>query len=235
MPDNLRVNIRKSLAAFQKESGITGLETAIILIAFVVVAAVFAYTVLSAGLFSTQKSQEAVYSGMKETQSTLVLKSAVLAVSENTGGQGYISQIRFTLSNILGGEPIDITPPLASGTDGKAPAGSPNKIVISYKDDFQKVDDLFWTVSLSGHHNGDNQLDAGEKAEFIVGNTVAHQNGGNLVDALSTHHLGPDTAFTIEVKTSHGATLTFERNTAPWIDHVMNMDAHSGVNLPDAN
>ena len=32
------------------EKGITGLETAIILIAFVVVAAVFAYTTLSAGL-----------------------------------------------------------------------------------------------------------------------------------------------------------------------------------------
>jgi flagellin FlaB len=39
-----------------KEKGITGLETAIILIAFIVVAAVFAYTALSAGLFSTQIS-----------------------------------------------------------------------------------------------------------------------------------------------------------------------------------
>ena len=37
------------------EKGITGLETAIILIAFVVVASVFAYTVLSAGLFASQK------------------------------------------------------------------------------------------------------------------------------------------------------------------------------------
>ena len=33
------------------ERGITGLETAIILIAFVVVASVFAYAVLTAGLF----------------------------------------------------------------------------------------------------------------------------------------------------------------------------------------
>ena len=41
---------------FRHEKGITGLETAIILIAFVVVAAVFAYTALSAGLFATQKS-----------------------------------------------------------------------------------------------------------------------------------------------------------------------------------
>jgi archaellin len=44
-----------------------------------VVAAVFAYTVLSAGLFSTQKSQEVVYSGLEETQNTLEIKGAVLA------------------------------------------------------------------------------------------------------------------------------------------------------------
>jgi len=71
--------LKKFLKSIWKdEKGITGLETAIILIAFVVVAAVFAYTVLSAGLFSTQKSQEAVYSGLEETQSTLELKGAVV-------------------------------------------------------------------------------------------------------------------------------------------------------------
>jgi flagellin-like protein len=64
---------------YKEQKGITGLETAIILIAFVVVAAVFAYTVLSAGLFSTQKSQEAVYNGLQETQNTLEVKGAVLA------------------------------------------------------------------------------------------------------------------------------------------------------------
>jgi flagellin FlaB len=61
-------------SVFQKiqhaQKGITGLETAIILIAFVVVAAVFSYAILSAGLFSSQKSQEAVYKGLEEAQST---------------------------------------------------------------------------------------------------------------------------------------------------------------------
>ncbi|HEY90231.1 MAG TPA: hypothetical protein G4O07_00180 [Dehalococcoidia bacterium] len=60
--------------------GITGLETAIILIAFVVVAAVFAYTVLSAGLFSSQKSEQAVHSGLEEAQSTLEVKGSVSVV-----------------------------------------------------------------------------------------------------------------------------------------------------------
>ena len=43
---------------FERQQGITGIETAIILIAFVIVASVFAYVVLSAGLFSTQKAKE---------------------------------------------------------------------------------------------------------------------------------------------------------------------------------
>jgi archaeal flagellin FlaB len=68
---------------YKQQKGITGLETAIILIAFVVVAAVFAYTVLSAGLFSTQKSQEAVYSGLQETQNTLVVKGGVLSEADS--------------------------------------------------------------------------------------------------------------------------------------------------------
>jgi flagellin-like protein len=67
---------------YKEQKGITGLETAIILIAFVVVAAVFAYTVLSAGLFSTQKSQEAVYSGLQETQNTLEVKGGVLSQAD---------------------------------------------------------------------------------------------------------------------------------------------------------
>ena len=96
------------------EKGITGLETAIILIAFVVVAAVFAYTALSAGLFATQKSQEAVYSGLKEAQSTLELRGGVIATANTTGASGTIKQISFTVANVLGGEPIDFTAPTAS-------------------------------------------------------------------------------------------------------------------------
>jgi flagellin FlaB len=80
---------------FKHEKGITGLETAIILIAFVVVAAVFAYTALSAGLFSTQKSQEAVYSGLKEAQSTLELRGGVIGIAGSTGSSGNISQITY--------------------------------------------------------------------------------------------------------------------------------------------
>ncbi|MEE8471631.1 MAG: archaellin/type IV pilin N-terminal domain-containing protein [Dehalococcoidia bacterium] len=81
---------------FREEKGITGLETAIILIAFVVVAAVFAYTVLSAGLFSSQKGQEAVYAGLEETRSTMEMKGSVVAtgvsaINDNDAPLGWIS------------------------------------------------------------------------------------------------------------------------------------------------
>ena len=53
------------------QKGITGLETAIILIAFVVVASVFAFTVLSTGIFSSEKGKETVYAGLQEARSSL--------------------------------------------------------------------------------------------------------------------------------------------------------------------
>ena len=62
----------------RNQQGITGLETAIILIAFIIVASVFAYVVLSAGLFSAQKAKEAVHAGLEETRSTVELKGNVL-------------------------------------------------------------------------------------------------------------------------------------------------------------
>ena len=48
-----------------QQRGITGLETAIILIAFVVVASIFAFTVLSTGIFASERAKETVYAGLE--------------------------------------------------------------------------------------------------------------------------------------------------------------------------
>jgi flagellin FlaB len=61
----------------KKEAAFSGLEAAIVLIAFVVVAAVFSYVMLGAGFFATQKSQEVTYSGIKQSTSNLVLDGQV--------------------------------------------------------------------------------------------------------------------------------------------------------------
>ena len=61
------------------QRGVTGLETAIILIAFVVVASVFAFTVLSTGIFSAERGKETIHAGLKEARSSAELKGSVTA------------------------------------------------------------------------------------------------------------------------------------------------------------
>ena len=57
--------IAQGRAVHRDQRGITGLETAIILIAFVVVASVFAFVVLSTGLFSAERGKETVHAGLQ--------------------------------------------------------------------------------------------------------------------------------------------------------------------------
>ena len=205
------------------EKGITGLETAIILIAFVVVAAVFAYTALSAGLFSTQKAQEAVYSGLKEAQSTLELRGGVIATANSTGSAGDVGQISFTVSNVLGGEPMDFTAPSPdSDNTGLADADSTNVVVINYIDEDQTQNDLYWTVTKLGNADEDDLLESNERFQITIGSSTVDSAGGNLIDALDTP-LTVKATFNLEILTPVGATLTIERTTPPWIDTIMNL------------
>lgn len=75
----MRSAMLKRLSRDQR--GITGLETAIILIAFVVVASVFAYSVLSAGLFSSEKGKEAIHAGLEQAQGSMELVGSVKATA----------------------------------------------------------------------------------------------------------------------------------------------------------
>jgi flagellin FlaB len=70
----------------KNQPGITGLETAIILIAVVVIAALFTYTVLTEGLFSTghPEPQAAVF---EEAGNTPELSETVIATRMNIGGE----------------------------------------------------------------------------------------------------------------------------------------------------
>ena len=213
--------LNRFLKSIQRvERGITGIETAIILIAFVVVAAVFAYTVLSAGLFATQKSQEAVYSGLKEARSTVELKGGVIATGNQTGNNGNIKSLSFVLSNSLGGEAIDFTPPTANTTyTGLAAGNSNNKVIISYIDKDQAVSDLYWTITKLGSSDEDNLLESSEEFKITIGDDTS---AGNLIHALSPD-LTINKTFSIQVLTPAGAVLTIERTLPAFIDPVINL------------
>jgi flagellin FlaB len=178
------------------ERGITGLETAIILIAFVVVASVFAYTVLSAGIFSSQKAQEAVYTGLQHARSTLEMKGDVVAVSNGNEVQSLI----ICVASALNGEKIDMTEPTDNG-NGTATGNSTNVVVVSYASKNVRTDDLYWTANQLGKGNGDDMLDPGETFEMTIYLTGA----GEPVGTYQT--------VDIEIKPPTGSVLVVERTT----------------------
>jgi flagellin FlaB len=194
-----------SRKARRDERGITGLETAIILIAFVVVASVFAYTVLSAGIFSSQKGQEAIYKGLAETRSTLELRGEVVAGANATS----ITEVTFTVANALDGEAIDLTCPDDVDLDGLADANSTNVCVISYASQGASQRDLAWTKEQLGKTDNDDLLEPGELFEITV-KTIG------TGEQVGTYH-----TFTIEVSPQVGSTLQIERTTPARLDNFM--------------
>jgi archaeal flagellin FlaB len=190
------------------QRGITGLETAIIMISFVVVASVFSYTVLSAGMFSSEKGKQAIYAGIEKAQSTMTLSGPVVA--KDTNDDDSVDEIVFILTNGLGGAGINLTTTTDADSDGLISDESTlsHTTIISYYDSSQEVVDLAWTKVEVAKGDSDNVLEDNEKFEITV--DIAH---------LSPRVQNEDT-FILEVKSRDGASLVFERTTPVTIDKV---------------
>jgi flagellin FlaB len=190
---------KKLLKRFKADQkGITGLETAIVLIAFVIVASVFAYVVLSAGLFSSQKAKEAITSGLGSTMSVLQLKGDVIAKMEN----GSMTQIDLTVGIPAAGSPVDF-----NTTDNGT-----KMVVITYADDETIINSCNWTLFKLTDINGDNLLDPNEL--FLL-----------QVDLASTGNvsIGPYHRFTLMVKPPDGPVLSIERTIPARVSEYVNL------------
>jgi flagellin FlaB len=179
---NIFVKAFKKLHHNQK--GITGLETAIILIAFVTVASVLGYSVLSAGIFSAERGKETVYRGLEQAESSMELRGSVLALGEN----GSVTSIQFPVGCVLAGQAVDMT-----DTTGD------NVVVINYADKSYHGEDIIWTKTLLGTERGaEDMLEADET--MLV--TVTVPDDADL-QAYDT--------FTLQVVPNKGAALTIKR------------------------
>ena len=89
------------------EDAFTGLEAAIVLIAFVVVAAVFSYVVLGAGFFTTQKAQETIYKGVEQSTTNILIKGSVYGTA--SGANQPITSVNMTLAVAPGAPSMDLT------------------------------------------------------------------------------------------------------------------------------
>jgi len=88
------------------EEAFTGLEAAVVFVAFVVVAAVFMYIVLGSGFFTTQKSHEVVYAAVGSSASNIIVKGDVYGIADDSFRN--ISYIQFDLGLAAGGYPVDV-------------------------------------------------------------------------------------------------------------------------------
>ena len=184
----------------REQRGVSALETAIVLIAFMVVATVFAVGVLNTGLLSSEKEAETVQAGMEETSANLTLRGGVIAVA-NVGKTG-IDTIKFTL-----------TPTVESG--GSADLSSTG-VVVTYVDSNSSqtctaggAGSCSWTTNwLIG--SGD-LVDSGERVEMII-----------TLSSL-TPLLGKNTEFTIQLRPNKGAVVVVNRTIPGEVKAVMEL------------
>ena len=186
------------------QRGITGLETAIVLIAFVVVSSVFAFAALSTGMFSSDKARETILAGLAQTRATMEIKGSVIGTANTFGTTASITTIEFHVTQSAGGADVDLTP----GTT-----------VIKYTDDTQNK--LFaspagFTVTGIGGADTDNLLERNEVYRIRLINLEVLDSGD---DNLTTK-LGVNQKFTLEVIPVRGAVLHIERTTPIYFDMI---------------
>jgi flagellin FlaB len=99
----------KSLKWFARnKKAISALETAIVLIAFIIVASAFAYAMLNMGFLATQKSQQVIQGGLAAASSALLVDGPVYGYSNAPGPNGNITSVIFWLKTAEAGTSVDL-------------------------------------------------------------------------------------------------------------------------------
>jgi flagellin FlaB len=189
--------------SFTKDNAFTGLEAGIVLIAFVVVASVFAYVILGAGFLTTQKSQEVIHTGVQAASSSVQLAGEVYGVG--TAG-AEIEMINFSTSLASGSTPVDF---------GKVTVTYSNATVL---ETLLPVPGLksssttpgTWAITNAQNERGNPNtlLETGE--QFIIS---VHPTDGSP----------KNTELYIEIKPSVGSPMVLKRSTPPAIDAVQKL------------
>lgn len=178
-----RITIARS---WRDERGITGLETAIVLISFIVVAAVFSFVMLSAGVFSSERGRETVYAGLAKTRGSISLTGGILATSNQT----QITDLTLTATLAAGGESVSLNP-----------SATANRTIISYDDGTVSDNDLAYTLTVIVG-DSDTSLEPGELVEIGIDLT---QNA--LIDVRANE------TFRLEIKPPSGSYQVIQRTT----------------------
>ncbi|MEN3047607.1 MAG: archaellin/type IV pilin N-terminal domain-containing protein [Candidatus Caldarchaeales archaeon] len=183
-----------------RRRGLTGLETAIILIAFVVVAAAFAFAVLNMGFFTTQKSGEVMQAGLEETLSGIEPAGSVIVRSDGT----QVQSITIYIKSAVGKHPVDMR------------AG---KLVISYRDPYNFNPNIYTTNAT--------EVGTGVTVRQLTGDRDTALEYAELWEITiaieELQDLRPNDPFSVEIKPPQGSVLKIEKRLPPVFDAVMDL------------
>ena len=195
----------------------TGLETAIILVAFVITAAAFAFVVLNMGFLTAEKAQSVISSGMQEASSALLVDSGVIGQFGTLGGDQAdvdLEKLTFYIKLSTGHEPIDL---------------DDSKMVATYTNArcHGEIYDSNGTImTIQGvNSDGDSLLETGEKFKVTVNFTELL--GPSMVDPIVTQdevYAHPYEEFRIELRPATGAVLSLDRQLPAVYSTIMVLD-----------
>ena len=177
-----------------KEEAFTGLEAAIVLIAFVVVAAVFSYVVLGAGFFTTQKAQEVVYTSVDQASSSVEILGDVYGINESTSPVS-IDLVRFTVGLTAGGSPVDFS-----------------QTTITYSDKnnvsrLEKVSDTIATSTIGTGYWGVVRMANNESSDLLLENQEQFTIIVNPIDPIMANQ-----DFELQIRPAVGTAYAIERS-----------------------
>ena len=182
--------------------GFTGLEAAIVLIAFVVVASVFAFSVIGAGYFATQQTQSTAYTALQQTGSTLEILGNVHGLKR---ADDEIGVIRFKVGLAPGGNYIDFSKMVLTWTTSDEIRTYDANVPLYNT----TIDEGKWGIMEIKSTDGgsDTVLEQGEMYTIYI----------NLEPG---EELGPGEDFSLELTSTSSMSLIISRS-APWqIDDV---------------
>jgi flagellin FlaB len=184
------------------DAGFTGLEAAIVLIAFVVVAAVFSYVVLGAGFFTTQKAQQTVHTSVEQASSTLEIVGNVYGTGSGTGAVGdTIEFINFSMALAPGGTPVDFSK-VSIVYSNASTLETLTQPTMTTKTIQEPTTAGMWAIT---------QIQNPPNGDASTASPLLAQNEQFTISCRPTQEVVENDVFTVEIRPSVGAAFSITR------------------------
>ena len=194
--------------------GLTGLETAIILVAFVITSTAFAYVVLNMGFMSAERAENVIGGSMEEASSALQMDSDIIGTFANHTGDAEdicLTKAVFYVTLGPGGSVLDL---------------DDDQVVITYSNPrthgvvYDGDTNVTAVTVITG--DADTILEPGERFKISIDFTAIDKSAMDPAQANMTDvYTHPYEEITIEIQPSQGGKMTINRRIPQVTNAVM--------------